>query len=81
MRNTLAVKNITVDEGRVDFDIKGVDDWNEPFEEHFHTDKLGEGLWSGYDYMKQIAGTGDFNLKQKTKSGKYKAIKKYFDED
>ena len=82
MRNALTIKNITVDdEGRVDFDIEEVDELDGPFEEHFHTNKEAEGLWTGYDYEKQIVGTCDFNLKQITNGGKYKAIKKYFEED
>lgn len=55
---------------RVDFELDG---------ERFHTNKNGEGLWVGYDYLKQIRGTMDFHLTQSTYSGKRKAIEKWFE--
>lgn len=54
---------------RVDFTVNG---------EAYHTDDRGEGLWVGADYTKQIKGTLDFSLKQKTISGMRKAIEKVF---
>jgi hypothetical protein len=54
---------------RVDFTVNGVE---------YHTNDNGEGLWVGTDYMKQIAGTLDFNLKQKTNAGKRAAILRRF---
>lgn len=79
----IKVKNLTTDkEGRVDFDvITIVLDYRKgevENEEHYHTDKHGEGLWTGYDYIHQIEGLCDFHLRQKTYSGKYKAIKELF---
>lgn len=64
------------DTSRVDFEV-----YDEDFEtrQWYHTNKDGEGLWKGEDYMKQIVGTCDFRLHQKTYSGIYKAIKKWFE--
>lgn len=63
--------------GRIDFDIENQFWHSEPLQ-HFHTNDKKEGLWTGYDYNKQIAGTLDFSLKQTSTSGKYKAIRRYF---
>lgn len=54
---------------RVDFTVNG---------KAFHTNDAGEGLWVGEGYTKQIKGTLDFSLKQKTISGMRKAIEKVF---
>lgn len=57
------------EDARVDFEVNG---------SAYHTDKNGEGLWENDDYTKQVAGTLDFSLKQKTRSGARRAIEKYF---
>ena len=41
--------------------------------------KAGNGLFIADDYYKQITGTCQFSLHQKTYSGVYKAIKRWFD--
>lgn len=45
---------------------------------HYHTNKFGHGAWIDEGYEKQILGTCDFRLNQKTFSGMRKAIHKYF---
>lgn len=48
----------------------------------YRTNALGEGLWKwneGTASWKQIAGTCQFSLHQKTRSGRWKAIKRYFE--
>lgn len=55
------------DSNRVDFTVDG---------RHYHTNNAGEGLWIGDDYMKQIEGTAQFSLTQKTLSGMRKAIER-----
>lgn len=70
----MRIRNLTreADTSRVDFDIvdgKGINT-------HYHTDKRGDGLWIGEDYMTQVAGTCDFHLRQTSDSGKRAAIKR-----
>lgn len=60
----------STDDRRVDFFVDGY---------QYHTNKDGYGLWIGDDYTKQIAGTVQFSLRQDTKSGMWKAIRKYFE--
>lgn len=43
----------------------------------YHTNEAGEGVWTGDTYNRQITGTCDFQLHQKTRSGIYKAIKRW----
>lgn len=78
MKNEISIKNLTVSitDSRVDFDV--YDSWDDSTT-HYHTNREGEGLWIGWDYMKQIIGTCDFALRQSTRSGMYKAIRKYFE--
>lgn len=75
-----AVRNLERSSGdsRVDFDIvrEGAD--GRHCEVHYHTNRSGEGLWEGYDYMRQVIGTCDFRLQQETRSGMYKAIRRQF---
>lgn len=44
----------------------------------YMTNRCGDGLFIKNDYYKQIAGTCQFDLHQKTHSGMYKAIRKWF---
>lgn len=49
----------------------------------YRTDSNGEGLWKlneSTGEWKQVVGTSQFHLTQKTDSGKRKAIKKLFTE-
>ena len=49
----------------------------------YRTNSDGEGLWKYNENTgewKQIVGTCQFNLLQKTDSGKRKAIKRFFEE-
>lgn len=55
------------DTRRVDFVVDG---------NSYHTNDRGEGLWLGDDYLKQIRGTCQFELKQATRSGMRKAIER-----
>lgn len=58
-----------------------VDDMDEVHK--YRTNREGEGLWKWHDRTqewKQIAGTCQFSLRQKTRSGRWKAIKRYFEE-
>ena len=68
--------NITIkrskDTKRVDFTVNGA---------MFHTNDYGYGLWIGEDYLKQIEGTAQFSLTQKTVSGMRKAIEKRYSEE
>lgn len=57
------------DTKRVDFTVNG---------RPYHTNNKGEGLWTGEDYMRQIEGTAQFSLTQKTYSGMRKAIERRF---
>ena len=65
--------NITIkkseDSKRVDFTVNG---------QTYHTNNDGYGLWIGEDYTKQIEGTAQVSLTQKTTSGMRKAIEKKF---
>lgn len=54
---------------RVDFTIDG---------KEYHTNKNGRGCWEGWDYTKQIIGTCDFHLTQKTRSGMRSMIQRTF---
>lgn len=69
------MKNIMIkkdsDSKRVDFTING---------KAYHTNNAGCGLWEGEDYTRQIDGTAEFSLTQKTYSGIRKAIEKKFSE-
>lgn len=57
------------DSKRIDFEISG---------NHYHTNDAGCGLWLGDDYARQVEGTAQFRLMQKTTSGIRKAIVKHF---
>lgn len=57
------------DSKRVNFTVNG---------EEYHTNTDGQGLWTGDDYLKQIDGTAQFVLTQRTTSGMRKAIEKRF---
>ena len=47
----------------------------------YRTNADGEGLWINRDgEWKQITGTSQFNLLQKTDSGKRKAIRRFLDD-
>lgn len=74
------VKSIKInkDDKYVAFTIKYIDEFDgEIYEIDYHTNNAGEGLWIGDDYTDQIIGTCDFALRQKTRSGMYKAIKRW----
>lgn len=78
-----AIRNLKMseDNSRVDFDVvyyEGDINESEPFKVHYHTNREGEGLWEGYGNLAQVVGTCDFNLRQRTKSGKYFAIRRRF---
>ena len=68
MKITVARAN---DSKRVDFTVDG---------QAFHTNNEGCGLWEGEDYARQIEGTAQFSLTQKTMSGIRKAIERRYAE-
>lgn len=52
------------------------------FGNEYRTNRMGEGLWKWEKHdWKQILGTCQFSLTQKTYSGKRKAIYEYFKEE
>lgn len=59
------------DSKRVDFTVDG---------QAFHTDDEGYGLWEGEDYTRQIEGTAQFSLTQKTLAGVRKVIERRYAE-
>lgn len=64
-------------DGRVTFRV--MDDDNRAY----RTDSNGEGLWrlnESTGEWKQLVGTAQFHLRQKTDSGKRRAIKRFLDE-
>ena len=65
---TITIKRAD-DSKRVDFTVNG---------KAYHTNDLGLGLWDGDDYLKQISGTAQFSLTQKSISGMRKVIEKTF---
>lgn len=80
------IKNLSVAEGgQVFFTVIFHDKWEKPenWEVSYCTNQVGEGLFFDEDfwYTKQIAGTCQFELHQKTASGMRKAIKRYFEKD
>ena len=54
---------------RVDFTVDG---------KEYHTNKYGRGCWEGWDYGRQIIGTCDFHLTQKSRSGMRGMIERTF---
>ena len=65
---TITIKRAK-DSKRVDFTVNG---------RGYHTNDDGLGLWVGDDYMKQIEGTAQFGLTQKSNAGIRKAIERRF---
>lgn len=68
----IKITSFREDENRIDFMVDG---------QPYHTNPEGYGLWVGEDYLRQIEGTAQFSLRQKTKNGVYKALKKRYEEE
>lgn len=77
----MTIKNIRRDKDtkQVRFTVVSRTYYGEKIETDYMTNKSGNGLFIADDYYKQITGTCQFSLHQKTYSGVYKAIKKWFD--
>jgi hypothetical protein len=77
----MRVRHITVEDGRVYWMTES--EYDGELKE-YRTNREGEGIWiwsARWNNWAQIAGTCQFSLHQKTRSGMYKAIKRYFDEN
>lgn len=77
----MKISNIRKEENAVFFTIEK--EYNGTMESlNYRTNENGEGLFRDSDfwYSKQLAGTCDFKLKQKTISGIRKAIERQFAE-
>lgn len=76
----MKIKNIHKEGNKVYFTVIERNYYGEVMETDYMTNKSGNGLFIADDYYKQITGTCQFSLHQKTYSGVYKAIKKWFED-
>lgn len=75
----MKIKNIHKEGNKVYFTVIERNYYGEEIETDYMTNNNGNGLFIADDYYKQITGTCQFSLHQKTYSGVYKAIKKWFE--
>ena len=78
---TKKISNLKIDGGAVSWDVVYFDELEKTNVVSYRTNGNREGLFidGPFWYTKQLEGTSDFQLKQKTRSGIVQALKRYFE--